>query len=268
MPSKLDEIVENKRHEVAERKRVSSVDSLVPLAQAGDGRFLAALQEKGPNLITEIKPKSPSAGVLRAEVSLEQILAAYNKYAAAISVLTDKKYFDGSLELLAEVAAKSSLPTLCKDFIIDPLQCYEARIARAQAVLLIVKILDDASLKTLYDTVQSLGMTAVVEVQTEEEMRRARDINAQCVLINNRNLSTFEIDLATTERLVPFAPAKAVVISASGIQTRHDIERILPFCSNFLIGSSLMQADDIGAKLGELLTPESQFAQSAREPKA
>src|SRR5262249_1830802 len=145
MRAALPEIVANKRKEIEEKKRTGAVLSDNGIA-GGDGSFYRALQGAELKLITEIKPSSPSAGVLRANVDVDQILASYNVYAAAISVLTDKQYFGGSIELLSHVSANSPRPTLCKDFILDRLQVQEARRAGAQAVLLIVKILEDPQL--------------------------------------------------------------------------------------------------------------------------
>jgi indole-3-glycerol phosphate synthase len=144
------------------------------------------------------------------------------------------------------------LPTLCKDFVIDPYQCFEARLAGAQAVLLIVKILDDPLLDELYKIIVALGMTAVVEVQSENELSRALALQPQVILINNRNLETFAIDFQTTKTLAPKISKEVITISASGISHARDIEELLPYCSNFLIGSSLMVAADLSEKLREL----------------
>jgi len=253
--SRLDEIVENKMQEVAARKKLRSTNQLQKAAAAVDGRFLQALHastNSGVNLITEIKPKSPSAGVLKEHLSLEIVLQSYNKYACAISVLTDEKYFGGSLDLLAEVSAGSLVPTLCKDFIIDAHQCFEARLHGAEAALLIVKILEPQQLSELHAIIAQLGMVPVVEVQTEQELETALTVNPQVILINNRNLTTFDVDLATTERLAPQVPPSAVTVSASGIESRADIERLLGVCNSFLIGTSLMRAHNLDEKLAEL----------------
>jgi indole-3-glycerol phosphate synthase len=257
MLSRLTEIVQNKTAEVEARKARRSA-SPVPSFTLGDGSFLRALKAQGTNLICELKPKSPSAGVLKADFKLSDILPHYQSCAAAISVLTDNKYFGGSLDLLAEVAGSTTLPVLCKDFFIDPYQCFEARQAGAQAVLLIVKILDDELMKTLHKTANELGMTAVVEVQDQSELTRALNLNPQVILINNRNLHTFEVSLATTSDLAPNIPVDVVKVSASGFNNRVEIESMLPYCHNFLIGSSLMTAPDLLGKLNELKGPAGQ----------
>jgi indole-3-glycerol phosphate synthase len=250
--NRLGEIVENKKVEVAARKALHQASSQEFSPEPGDGGFLRALKAPGTNLICELKPKSPSAGILKEDFDLNDIMPHYQTHAAAISVLTDEKYFGGSLALLAEVSELTSRPTLCKDFLIDPFQCDEARSAGAQAVLLIVKILDDRTLDQLHKRAVELGMSAVVEVQNQEELDRALAINPQIILVNNRNLDTFEISLATTSELAPKIPDNIQTISASGISTRQEIESLLPYCHNFLIGSSLMTAGDLGQKLSEL----------------
>jgi indole-3-glycerol phosphate synthase len=241
----LDEIVANKRLEVAERKRHVTEEALsARLAQEESLNgypFLSAIQSPGLKLILEIKPASPSAGVLAEEFNLDERLDAYGPYASALSVLTDAKYFKGSLALLEEISGKFPHPLLCKDFIIDPYQLLEARLAGASAVLLIVKILDDATLRELHAQCLALGMTPVVEIQNETELERSFVLNPQVLLINNRNLENFSIEFETTEHLAPKVPKDITLISASGIERSEDIERLKPFANVFLIGSSLMK---------------------------
>lgn len=248
MTNILSEIVANKRLELA---------GLFPeppdAPPPGDGSFLSALSSEGLKFIAEIKPSSPSAGVIRAEVKLPEILEAYNQFASAISVLTDAKYFGGSLELLSEVSRNSPRPTLCKDFIVSERQVRDARRAGAQAVLLIVKILSDEELAALHKAILDFGMTPLVEIQNDEELDRALRVSPRAFLINNRNLETFEITFDTTKQLVPRIPSNIVVISASGIENRADVEELLPFCSKFLVGTSLMKSGDIGGQFRALL---------------
>jgi indole-3-glycerol phosphate synthase len=248
----LAEIIAHKKIEVERREGLVSLEALHGEISLADGRFKTAFVSGQLQFICEIKPKSPSAGVLREELRLEALVETYNRHAKAISVLTDEKYFGGSFELFRKVRALSSLPLLCKDFIINPYQCFEARLAGADAVLLIAKILDDYQLKCLYGQIVGLGMVPVVEIQNESELERATDLNAKVVLINNRNLDTFEIDLETTRRLAPKLPEETVKIAASGIESYSDIAALKNACSNFLVGSSLMRADDVDAKLREL----------------
>lgn len=254
MPSSLAEIVDNKKSEISERIKARHFEALQSNVIKGSHEFSRALRRPAVNLICELKPKSPSAGVLRGEVNVDEIVATYDRYASAISVLTDEKYFGGSLNLLTHVASNSKLPTLCKDFIIDTYQCYEAREAGAQAVLLIVKILTDVQLHTLYQCITELGMDAVVEVQTAEELNRAEQLKPDIVMINNRDLGTFEMDLGTTERLAGSVPSDTILISASGVLERSDLVRLLPYCSNFLIGSALMKSDNMDKLLAEFVS--------------
>jgi indole-3-glycerol phosphate synthase len=263
--SRLDEIVDNSYREVAERKQKVTLATLERKATRTTGKFLAAISDRAKiSLIAEIKPKSPSAGVLQTNFSLDSVLDAYNKHASAISVLTDEKYFGGSLDLLRETSRNSQLPTLCKDFILDTYQCFEARTYGADAVLLIVKILAPSQLANLYETIESLGMTPIVEVQTEKEMDLALALKPSVVLINNRNLNTFETDLKTTGRLSIYVPSDTILISASGIESRADIELLSRYVSTFLIGSSLMRAPNIGDKLVELASARPRSGRAAR----
>lgn len=249
MPNTLHEIVENKKREIAAR---AGARASLPTPAPARGSFLRSLRQTGRRLIAEIKPKSPSAGQLAENVDVANITRVYSRYAAAISVLTDEKYFGGSLEALRKVSASTQLPTLCKDFILDKSQVLEAREAGAEAVLLIVKILDDEQLARLHECIMALNMVPVVEVQNEIEIERARKLPLQCVLINNRNLETFETNLATTENLIGRVPAGIVVISASGIETAEDVSRLENYTNAFLVGSSLMRSQNLDAKLRKL----------------
>jgi indole-3-glycerol phosphate synthase / phosphoribosylanthranilate isomerase len=253
MPSILSEIIENKRTELAERRNHQPLTSLTSKVGPTDGRFARALQGDGIKLITEIKPSSPSAGDMKVDLDLDQVLSVYNKHASAISVLTDKQYFKGSLELMQSTAHKSPHPVLCKDFIIDEYQVYEARLHGAEGVLLIIKILDPEQYFELYKSIHALGMTAVVEVQNEGELAIAMETNPEVILINNRNLSTFQIDFNTTKQLARLIPPEVLTISASGIESRKDIDDLLPFATRFLIGSTLMKSDNMERKLEELI---------------
>lgn len=252
MPVSLADIVADKRREVAARKEQRPAGLFARSLLPAGGRFLSAVQGPGRKLVTEIKPSSPSAGVLRADIDIERLVAVYDRYAAAISVLTDSKYFGGSLALLSSVAGKSTLPVLLKDFVVDPYQVLEARAAGAEAVLLIVKILDDGMLGELYAAIAESGMTPVVEIGNESELERALAIRPSCLLINNRDLDTFSIDLGTTARLAALIPAGTAVVSASGISSGRDIAALEPYASAFLVGTSLMRSGNLEATLKDL----------------
>ncbi|MGQ9896346.1 MAG: indole-3-glycerol phosphate synthase TrpC [Acidobacteriota bacterium] len=239
---------------VAARRRSVRDGSVAKLALTpAQGRFLSALRQNPLAIIAEIKPRSPVEGVLQTELDLARLLAAYDAHATALSVLTEPNYFGGSFALLAAVTRRSKCPTLCKDFVLDVSQVHAARAAGAEAVLLIVKILADELLCQLHTEIQRWNMTPVVEVQTEAELERALALHPSVILVNNRNLETFEVSLETTKRLAPRVPSQIVTVSASGIQCRADIEALLPYCSRFLIGTHLMRASDPGAIFAELL---------------
>jgi indole-3-glycerol phosphate synthase len=256
----LDAIVAHKREEVAQRKQHRPLSEWVSQVAActQPHALERAIRQATPKpaCILEIKPASPSAGVLQETLDLASILPIYAQYGVAISVLTDAHYFGGSLALLQSVRNQVTLPTLCKDFIIDPYQVYEARQAGAQAVLLIVKALSDAQLTELNALVLTLNMTPLIEVQDAEEVKRALKINPSILLINNRNLQSLKMDLSTTERLSPLIPEDILKIAASGIQDKADILRLQPHCDGFLIGSTLMRQptpEALAKKLQELL---------------
>lgn len=249
----LGEILEHKKGEIAERKRICPLESFKDQVKPGNGKFLTAVSNPGFNIIAEIKPKSPSAGILRQEIDIASVIDIYDRYAVAISVLADEKYFGGSIDLLQRIASVSSRPVLCKEFVIDAYQCIEARAAGAQAILLIVKALSDRELLDLHEAAVQVQLTPVVEIQNEEELERAFQCKPAVIMINNRDLRTLELDLSTTKRLAPKIPAGITVISASGIQSKADIEQLGSYCKNFLIGSSIMQAKDIEKALSELV---------------
>jgi indole-3-glycerol phosphate synthase len=207
------------------------------------------------NVIAEIKRASPSKGELRGEVNPAALARAYERGgAAAISVLTEEEFFRGSLEDLRKVCAAVSLPVLRKDFIIDEWQVYEAADAGADALLLIVAALDDATLARLLRlTEDELGMDALVEVHGADELRRAQSCGAKIVGVNNRSLRTFEVTLETSVELVRVAAPGALLVSESGLRTGGDLERLAALgFKGFLIGETLMRSDDPETLLREL----------------
>jgi indole-3-glycerol phosphate synthase len=234
-------------------------ETLSPLSQP---EFYQALHHPPKNLlgchiIAEIKPSSPSAGTLQAQPDIDWIVAQYSPYASALSILTDEKFFGGNFDNLTRCASLTSIPLLCKEFILDPLQIQLARFHGAHAVLLIVKILDQDLLAVLTKTCLNLGMTPVIEVQNETELDQVIALSLKApflLLINNRNLDTFDIDLTTTQRLVSYldkhAPAqKPLIISASGVNCLADLQQIKPHCHAVLVGTSLMRSSEPGACL-------------------
>ncbi len=225
---------------------------------ASPHRLLGALQADLPRLkiIAEFKRRSPSAGIIRDDLSVADVARRYERGGACvISVLTDEQHFGGSLEDLNAARSSARLPVLRKDFIIDPIQIYEAAIAGADAVLLIVAALDDALLKKLREVAEDkLGLDALVEVHTSDELRRASDAGVKIIGVNNRDLKTFQISLKTSERLIAEAPPDSVVISESGLQSAESLCHLhrLGF-RGFLMGEALMRAGDPEAALHDLI---------------
>jgi len=220
--------------------------------------LLRALEADLPRLkiIAEFKRRSPSAGIIRDDFSPGDVARHYERGGAcAISVLTDEEYFGGSLENLSAARSSVKLPVLRKDFIIDPIQIYEAAMAGADAVLLIVAALEDALLGRLREVAEGeLGLDALVEVHTSGELRRALDAGAKIIGVNNRDLKTFQISLNTSERLIAEAPPDSIMISESGLQSAESLchLRRLGF-RGFLIGEALMRAGDPETALRDLI---------------
>ena len=215
--------------------------------------------ERGFHIIAEIKRASPSLGDIRPDLAPADIARRYEAAgAAAISVLTEEDHFKGSLEDLREVRAATSLPLLRKDFIFDEWQLYEAAAARADALLLIVAALDDAMLARLRRIAEDeLGMDALVEVHTREELRRADVCGASVIGVNNRNLHTFAVSLDTSVELVEHAPPGALLVSESGLGTHADLRRLKSLgYRGFLVGETLMRAADPAAALRALSSEE------------
>ena len=256
MASILEEILRHKRDEVAAcksrsasiaddpgRESVSLRDSLV----RDDGRALRA--------IAEHKRASPSRGIIRDDLSAAEVARGYQAAgAAAISVLTDGKFFQGSLADLVTIRAAVTLPLLRKDFVIDEFQLREARAAGADAVLLIVAALSSGELVDLQGRAGELGLETLVEIHDEDEAGRAVDAGAPVIGVNHRNLSTFEMDMTLLARLKPHVPADVVLVAESGISTHADVVRLAADGARaILVGESLMRRPDPGRALTELL---------------
>lgn len=239
---RLGEIVEAKRHELAARLGATPIDELRARAHPTALSLKAAMDRPGARFIFEFKRASPSEGALAREASPAAVAGAYSGVADVMSVLVDP-HFDGSLADLAAARGAFDGPILAKDFVIDPRQVVEARVHGADAVLAILSVLDDAAAQAVIDEAARLAMDVLVEVHDEAEMRRALALGAALIGINNRDLTTFRTDLATTERLAPMAAGRTV-IAESGIASRADIERLAPAVDGFLIGSAPMRSSD------------------------
>ncbi len=250
----LETIAETKRAEAALLRRKG-----IAHERADDLRGFhdALLGGKPIGLIAEIKKASPSKGIIRQDFDVPALAAAYEQGGAhCLSVLTDKRYFAGDNKNVAIARSASSLPVLRKEFIIDPIQVEETYHIGADAMLLIVAILDWAQFADLYAQAQDLGLDVLVETHNEYEMELAVDCGARLIGINNRNLRNFTVTLDTTERLARLAPEDATLVSESGIFTRADVERVKKAgASAVLVGESLMRQDDVAAATRALLAP-------------
>jgi indole-3-glycerol phosphate synthase len=253
----LERIVATKRTELAAAKAAVPETRLrAALSDAPPVRdFLAALSVPGPiRLIAEVKKASPSRGVIRADFHPVEIAQTYERHGAAcISVLTDVPYFQGSLDYLQAIRAAVRLPLLRKDFIVDPYQLLEARLAGADAVLLIAECLDDAQLPQLQRETVALGMTPLVEFHEPANLSRVLDAGATLVGVNNRDLRTFQTDLLHTVRMRQRIPSSCRVVGESGIHSRADVQLLESAgVDAILVGEHLMARPDIGAAVDEL----------------
>jgi indole-3-glycerol phosphate synthase len=253
----LDQILASRRARLVEEQAARPLTRLQKAAEARANirDFAGCLAAPGLQVIAELKQASPSRGVLRSAYAPREIARGYEAAgAAALSVLTEADFFRGSLEDLGAAREAVKLPVLRKDFIIDPYQVYEAAAAGADAVLLIVAALGRQDLICLHALAASLGLAALVEVHTAEELARAADAGAGLIGVNNRNLHTFDVALETSLKLRSRIPAGALSVSESGIRTAQDLEQLQQAGYNAaLIGERFMSAADPGQALGELL---------------
>ena len=260
MPDVLREIVEHKRSELERAKSAVPPQELQRrLADAPAVRgFAAALAARSPvALIAEVKRASPSAGVIRGDIDPVIVGRAYEQCGAAcLSVLTDEKFFQGSLDDLVQVRQAVSVPVLRKDFLIDRYQVLEARAAGADCVLLIAECLDNCRLRELYFYASELGMDALVEIYDAEHLDRVLELEPAIVGINNRDLRTFATDLNHTLELAPRAAAQTILVSESGIRTGDDVARLRAAgVRAILVGETLMRSGNVAATIADLLGP-------------
>jgi indole-3-glycerol phosphate synthase len=253
----LERIVAARRRAVKQAKQNTPAAKLEERAAAAPPvrDFAAALSGKGLNVIAELKKASPSRGVLRANYNPAQLAPALEAVGAcALSVLTEPEFFHGALEDLHVAHAVTRLPALRKDFIFDPYQLFEARAAGADAFLLIAAILKAAELQELITLGKQLGMAALVEAHTADELERALEAGAEMVGINNRSLRTFEVSLETSLQLIGAIPETHLAVSESGLHTRDDLRRLRAAGFDaFLVGEHLMQAVEPASALRQLL---------------
>ena len=253
----LNKIIAKKREEVEQRKRslpISTLKERIAQRQASLA-FALALSGDSTRLIAEVKRASPSRGLLCPNFNPVELAKTYAQGgAAAISVLTEANYFEGSIDHLAAIREEVRLPLLRKDFIFDRYQIHESGAYGADALLLIAAILSQEQLKELLALSRSLGLSCLVEVHNEAEVERTLLSGAEIIGINNRDLNTFTVDINTTHRLRPLIPQGRVVVSESGIRSRGDIEKLKGWGVNaVLVGETLITADDIPTKMRELI---------------
>jgi indole-3-glycerol phosphate synthase len=260
----LDKIIAVKRQEIAEaiRKKPLAVMREDAESRVLTRDFVGALRAKiaagQPAVIAEIKKASPSKGVLRADFIPADIAQSYAEgdgeiSAACLSVLTDKQFFQGSIDYLKQARASCDLPVLRKDFMVDPYQVYEARVMGADCILLIAACLDDAQMKSLEALAMSMDMAVLVEVHDEAELDRALKLKTPLIGINNRNLKTFEVSLDATLGMLGKVPADRLLVTESGIATPADVQRMRQAGVNaFLVGEAFMRAEEPGLALAQL----------------
>jgi indole-3-glycerol phosphate synthase len=261
MSTLLEKIVSSKREELEEVKRrapesaVKEAAAAVAEAPRGFAKAISNRAAQGPAVIAELKKASPIKGLLRADFDVEQLARGYSENgAAALSVLTESRFFQGDLSYIRRAKFVSSLPALRKDFIFDPYQIYEARAAGADAVLLIAASLEQPLLRDLLSLARDLGLDALVEVHDEAELERAAQLPCGLIGVNNRNLKTGVTDVGTSFNLAAKFPPGCCKISESGIKSSSDIEALREAgYHGFLIGESLVTRPDPGGALRELI---------------
>jgi indole-3-glycerol phosphate synthase len=270
MPVSLDQIIRSTRRRVEQAKRTADLRDLERLAERHTPRgFRKALEEKsktGFAVIAELKKASPSKGLIRANFLVEELARELEAAgAAALSVLTDEEFFQGSLENLQRASATVKIPCLRKDFIVDEFQLLEARANSADAVLLIVAALSPTELQVLTLGARARGLDVLCEVHDAEELRRSLDGGCELIGVNTRDLSTFKVDPETAFRLAELLPKSAVKVAESGIRSSADIARLRAAgYQAFLIGESLMRAERPGAALRELMASAQEQGSSAQ----
>lgn len=248
MAEVLQKIVNDKELWVAERKSHQPLEGFQKDIKPSDRDFYAALEQNKTVFITECKKASPSKGLIREHFDLDEIASVYSRHADAISILTDEKYFQGSFDFIPQIKKQTSQPLLCKDFFIDSYQVYLARHYQADAILLMLSVLNDDDYRHLSQVADSLNMGVLTEISNEDELERAVKLGARVIGINNRNLRDLTTDLNRTKELAPIVRqhlSEVTIISESGIYTHQQIRDLVPFANGFLIGSSLMAEPDL-----------------------
>jgi len=238
------DILAQKRREVSQRQRAHPASALSPALTPSGRSLAAALKAPGARFITEIKKASPSVGRIRATADVVDIANGYAGVADALSVLVDKTFFNGSYDDLRRVAESVGRPVLCKDIVVSPYQIVEARAAGADAVLLMLSVLDDGEYRRCAEIARRYHLDIVTEVHNQSELGRALALGARIIGVNNRDFKTFKTDLSVTRRLAPRVPADRLVICESGIGDHRDAQALAALVDGFLVGTALMKAPD------------------------
>ncbi|WP_406608958.1 bifunctional indole-3-glycerol-phosphate synthase TrpC/phosphoribosylanthranilate isomerase TrpF [Agarivorans sp. JK6] len=261
----LDKIVADKEIWLAERMQSQTLASFIDQVKPTERSFYDALSGSPAKFILECKKASPSKGLIRPEFDLDLIAGVYKNYAAAISVLTDTKYFQGEFDYVTQVREQVDQPVLCKDFFIDEYQIYLARYHKADAILLMLSVLDDNEYRLLAEVAHKLNMGVLTEVSNQQELERAIDLNAKVIGINNRNLRDLSITLDRTPELAKQIPEDRVIISESGIYQHQQVRELAKYANGFLVGSSLMSQDDVDMACRKLILGENKVCGLTRE---
>jgi len=259
MASYLDKILSTKVEVVKKQKSLLNLDEIkTRLEDITPAKgFISSIRERNDkgliSVIAEIKKASPSKGIIREDFSPKKIAKQYESNGATcLSILTDEEFFQGSLDYLKSIKAEVNIPLLRKDFIVDEYQIYQSKLYGADCILLIVSALSDSQLLEYKNIAEELGLDILVEIHNQEELERIMPMEFSLIGINNRNLSTFEVDLKVTKELSAGIKDK-LVVTESGIQTKEDIHKIVSYqVLNFLVGESFMRADDPGQELKKL----------------
>lgn len=248
----LETILARTRADVERRRALRPLHTLREQCTPSDRDFVGALTRARTNFILEHKRASPSEGVLRTNYNPTDIARAYAPFAAAMSVLCDGPFFQGGFDDLRAIRSAVSQPVLCKDFVVDPYQVIEARANGADAILLMLSVLDDATYRACTHAAHEVGIATLTEVHNDMELARAVALGAPVIGINNRDLRSLSIDRDTTRRLAPRVPADRVCVSESGIRHHGDVRALAPYVDAFLVGSALMRAPDVALATRQL----------------
>ena len=249
----LNKIIKNKQKEVEISKEKLLLSSFKYKLEKSCRSFKKALSKDKLNLIAEIKRRSPSQNVTNKYFDIKKIVGAYDKYADAISVLTDKKFFGGSLNDMEATSKLTSLPILRKDFIVDEYQIFESRLYGADAVLLIASVLPIDKLNYFIDIAKSYDMDCLVEVNNEEELNKLLNSNASIIGVNNRNIHTLKVDTETTLRLIDKIPKEKIIVSESGILSKDYVKKLAGKVNAILVGTLFMKSDRLEEEILALI---------------